>query len=260
MSGDRVRSGVGRALGLYLNEPPETPPGAFQTEPGRIREFCRRSQSNAPAFSRAPVRWGGEGFRAARRVGMDVDGCGRVSRQRNRRLCRRPMSDLALITDRAPLVSWCRPWNFRLFLGRARLSPEGVVITGWRRRGRYRRRIRLDELAGVTWHPGRKEWRGITLYFRDGGEFTLLLIGAALWRLALDRMLAREHRPAHPDLSGKRYAVRRLYVALSAPEDAPPLPLSSSGDGLTGSGDGLTGRVPSPETPRTSGGDRRPFR
>ncbi|WP_457651147.1 hypothetical protein [Rhodocaloribacter sp.] len=160
------------------------------------------------------------------------------------------MSDLAHLTDREPLVSWCRPWNFRLFLGRARLSPEEIVITGWRRRGRYRRRIRLDELVGVTWHPGRKERRGITLYFRNGDECTLLLKGAALWRLALDRLLARGRRPAHPDLSGKRYAVRRLYFALPALEGPPPIAHASA------SGDGLTGRAPSPETPRTSDDDR----
>ncbi len=160
------------------------------------------------------------------------------------------MPDLAHITAHEPLVSRCWFYNARLFLGRARLSPDGIVITGWRRRGWYRRRISLDELEGVTWHPGRKERRGITLYFRNGAECTLLLEGAALWRLALDRLLARGRRPAHPDLSGKRYAVRRLYFALPALDGPPPIAHASA------SGDGLTGRVPAPDIPRTSDDDR----
>lgn len=124
---------------------------------------------------------------------------------------------------RTPVVSLdtrCRFPDRRLFLGRARLSPDAIRITGWTWRGRYDRRIRLAEVTSIAWFAGADWQSGLVFEMQSGEQVALLLRGSMLWKMALER------RP----LRKRAFTIHRLVEAMPLRAVAP-----FTGDGRAGS-------------------------
>ncbi len=95
----------------------------------------------------------------------------------------------------------CRLPDRCLFLGRARLFPEWIRVTGWTWTGRYDRQIPLAEMRSVAWFAGPGRQNGLVFEMRDDSRIPLLLNGSLLWKFALERHLQQK----------RSFTVNRLF-------------------------------------------------
>ena len=129
------------------------------------------------------------------------------------------MSDLNESFPLVRLDTRCCYANGRLILGRVRLFPDWILITGWHALGRYHRRVLLNEVEQVEWLPGNHRYARLRLSLVCGAKVEMLLLGAALWKMALEEQLAF--------VSAEGFTIRHLNASFY------PLPnLPASGDGL----------------------------
>lgn len=93
--------------------------------------------------------------------------------------------------SRARLTS---PFTFggpTLFLARARLYADHVELSGWRLRGRYRRRIPLGHILQVD-VPNAEE---LLLWLANGQTLRLGIPHARAWRDTMAAEQTRHHSP-----------------------------------------------------------------
>ena len=78
----------------------------------------------------------------------------------------------------------------QLWFGKARLSQEGVLLTGWTLQGRYRRMIPLTQIVRVAWWPWQEGGVNFVLFLADDEEVTLhLKRAAAAWKFEIDHLI-----------------------------------------------------------------------
>ncbi len=95
----------------------------------------------------------------------------------------------------ATLTSRFRFSNPALLFPRARLGAAHLDLLGWRLRGRYRRRILLDQILHVDVIGN----EGLLLWLVNGETVRLHIERARRWREAIEARRARlEHRKHHP--------------------------------------------------------------
>lgn len=81
-----------------------------------------------------------------------------------------------------PLVSRFDFQNPSLLRGRVRLGLDGLTLTGWTWRGRYRRRIAFDRIL----HVDVRGSNALILWLFDGEALRLRVEQAGQWKIALN--------------------------------------------------------------------------
>ncbi|GIV57518.1 MAG: hypothetical protein KatS3mg042_0431 [Rhodothermaceae bacterium] len=74
----------------------------------------------------------------------------------------------------------------RLFLGKARLFEDRIVLKGWGLSGRYHHTLWLHEVDRVEWWTG-SPFSNLELVLKDGSSFWMWVEGAGRWKFAIDR-------------------------------------------------------------------------
>ena len=95
--------------------------------------------------------------------------------------------------DSSPtLVSRFDFQNPSLLWGRVRLGPDGLSLTGWTWRGRFRRRIPFDRIL----HVDARADDELVLWLFDGEALRLRIERPAAWKAALNAAADAEPNPS----------------------------------------------------------------
>ena len=89
----------------------------------------------------------------------------------------------------------------RFIYSRARLYEDRLELTAWGWLKYYRCRIPVDAIEAVIWWTGDAH-ANLELCLRDGKRLGLWMVGAALWKFAIDRLCdtVRPLTPLHAGL------------------------------------------------------------
>ncbi len=93
-----------------------------------------------------------------------------------------------------------------LWLGRAALYEDRIVLSGWQLRGRYRRTLRLGEVDRVEWWAV-EDGPNFAFHLHSGESVALRLKrNAGTWKFKLDHLLGHEAlaAPGLPDTAPSR--------------------------------------------------------
>ncbi len=89
------------------------------------------------------------------------------------------------------LSSRFRSLDRGVFLGRARLYPDRIVLSGLTWKGRYRRTVMLDEVARIKWWTGEQNTVNLALYLRNDEAVKMWVAGSGLWKYQVEACMGR---------------------------------------------------------------------